>query len=237
MAAAGWYNAPGEAGMLRYWSGEAWTDHRQPVPSSAPPVVTAPAPAPAPTIPMDHFEQQFQTQEPALVPSPTPQFRPDPYGHDVQAAPAQWQPAQGQSSGFHEGVHFGMNVNGIPIGPGALSELPNFSEMRSTFATAAREAQTNYGAQPRSTALKGAVKGMVVGIVMILLGAALILFFSQQENVGPGEVKVQGTVVGHTGIGSECQPEVEFQAEGKTIRRTVGSEARARRPELTTAST
>jgi hypothetical protein len=66
------------------------------------------------------------------------------------------------------------------------------------------------------------VKGMVVGLVMILLGAALILFFSNQESVGPGEVKVQGTVVGHSGIGSECQPEVDYQVAGKTYQASSG---------------
>jgi hypothetical protein len=29
---AGWYPAPNEAGMVRYWNGEVWTDHRQPMP-------------------------------------------------------------------------------------------------------------------------------------------------------------------------------------------------------------
>jgi hypothetical protein len=44
----------------------------------------------------------------------------------------------------------------------------------------------------------------------------------RQESVGPGEVKVQGTVVDHIGIGSECRPEVEYQVAGKTYQANNG---------------
>ena len=33
---AGWYRAPGEEGLLRYWSGAAWTEHRMPQPEPEP---------------------------------------------------------------------------------------------------------------------------------------------------------------------------------------------------------
>lgn len=33
---AGWYDDPESPGMLRYWDGTAWTDHRSPAPGSAP---------------------------------------------------------------------------------------------------------------------------------------------------------------------------------------------------------
>jgi hypothetical protein len=38
---AGWYRAPGEAGVLRYWNGTIWTDHRQPAPAAKPESVEA----------------------------------------------------------------------------------------------------------------------------------------------------------------------------------------------------
>jgi Protein of unknown function (DUF2510) len=51
---AGWYRAPGEAGLLRYWNGTSWTDHRQPV-------------LPNPVLP--EYEP-----EPIFAPTPHPQF-------------------------------------------------------------------------------------------------------------------------------------------------------------------
>jgi hypothetical protein len=56
---AGWYRAPGEEGLLRYWNGTIWTDHRQPDPAA----VTAPEPEePAVDLdPMAEYERQFAT--------------------------------------------------------------------------------------------------------------------------------------------------------------------------------
>ena len=42
---AGWYPAPGEAGLVRYWSGTEWTEHRQPMPETAPSAVEKVTPA------------------------------------------------------------------------------------------------------------------------------------------------------------------------------------------------
>jgi hypothetical protein len=56
---AGWYRAPGEAGMLRYWNGTMWTDHRQPDPAAAPqgpPRLLVEDPDP-----MAEYERQFQS--------------------------------------------------------------------------------------------------------------------------------------------------------------------------------
>ncbi|WP_024285899.1 DUF2510 domain-containing protein [Cellulomonas sp. KRMCY2] len=34
---AGWYAAPGEPGMTRFWDGQRWTEYRQSLPSTGPP--------------------------------------------------------------------------------------------------------------------------------------------------------------------------------------------------------
>jgi hypothetical protein len=59
---AGWYRAPGEEGILRYWNGTSWTDHRQPAPVAlvapeAQPVVAEPEPE---SDPMAEYERQFE---------------------------------------------------------------------------------------------------------------------------------------------------------------------------------
>jgi hypothetical protein len=73
---AGWYKAPGEDGLLRYWNGTEWTKHRQPVPEAIAP------PEPEPLVddldPMAEYERQFATPTTAHVEdSPAqPQYRP-----------------------------------------------------------------------------------------------------------------------------------------------------------------
>jgi hypothetical protein len=190
-AQAGWYESPGEPGMLRYWNGEAWTDHRQPKPASAPPVA---------------------------VPVLEPAQLADPYGSSSQGLAAQSLAAEHPSHFQAGGVSFGLglNVDGIRVGPGALSQVPDLTELKQGFASAMRAAQDGARSQPRSTALKGALKGMVVGIVIIVLGIALVLFFSAQNTVHPGEVATQGTVSGHSGFGSSCTPQVTFQVGDQT---------------------
>ena len=84
---AGWYNAPGEAGLLRYWDGSVWTGHRQPIPAPQPPVpVVEPTPVveSVPSEPdwsMDQFEKQFH--QPA---TPASDFS-DPFGVTPGAFP------------------------------------------------------------------------------------------------------------------------------------------------------
>jgi hypothetical protein len=61
---AGWYRAPGEDGILRYWNGSAWTDHRQPAQATAetePAHVRAEEPDP-----MAEYERQFASPSPDL---------------------------------------------------------------------------------------------------------------------------------------------------------------------------
>ena len=190
-AQAGWYESPGEPGMLRYWGGDSWTDHRQPTPTSPP--------------------------APVLTPAPWS----DPYGQSSAESPSGgpelWRSATPSSSGFvQNNVGIGLSIDGVQVGSGALSQLADLSEVKSVFQARMREAQAESRVQPRSTALKGALSGMVVGIVMILLGAALVLFFSGQQNPQDGEAQTPGTVTGQTGFGSGCNPDVGYTVAGKT---------------------
>jgi Protein of unknown function (DUF2510) len=56
---AGWYRAPGEEGLLRYWNGTIWTDHRQPDPAAV--VSPEPLVPSADLDPMAEYERQFAT--------------------------------------------------------------------------------------------------------------------------------------------------------------------------------
>jgi hypothetical protein len=72
---AGWYRAPGEDGLLRYWNGSAWTEHRQPVPVTVEAVapvapVAPPAPvAPAPTLQVSFDPPIFSTPQVSADPT------------------------------------------------------------------------------------------------------------------------------------------------------------------------
>ena len=113
---AGWYRAPGEEGLLRYWNGTIWTDHRQPDPAA----VVTPEPEPAADVtpepeqppvdldPMAEYERQFATpsvpyssfDRPSFdfdshpfddVPEPRPAVPSTPPGTDVVVSPTQPQ--------------------------------------------------------------------------------------------------------------------------------------------------
>lgn len=71
---AGWYDDPRDAHQLRYWDGEAWTDH-----------VTARQPPPPPSV-----------QTPVRYPGAPPvQQQNWDYGRPTQPTPQPWQPAPG----------------------------------------------------------------------------------------------------------------------------------------------
>ena len=73
---AGWYNAPGEAGLLRYWNGSAWTEHRQPVPDAVPDAVES-APV-AEAVVESSVEPAFEPAAAVVEPEPEPDPEPDP---------------------------------------------------------------------------------------------------------------------------------------------------------------
>jgi hypothetical protein len=88
---AGWYRAPGEDGMLRYWNGAIWTDHRQQAPAGTSTSAKASTPVvPRDVVPPDtvtpdeglhdldllaEYERQFAAQpEAVLAPERQPQL-------------------------------------------------------------------------------------------------------------------------------------------------------------------
>jgi hypothetical protein len=103
---AGWYRAPGEEGLLRYWNGTIWTDHRQPDPAAV--VTPEPEQPPADVDPMAEYERQFATpsvpyssfDRPSFdfdahpleeIPEPRAAVPPSTQGTDVVVSPAQPQ--------------------------------------------------------------------------------------------------------------------------------------------------
>ena len=108
MYPAGWFADPQDPNMLRYYDGQAWTEHRQPI---APPAATPP-PQPAqpawqpeptaaqPVAPPQPAWASAQPTQPAWQPEPTPRpSQPSRLGSPNQTAvrpPPAWQPTWGE---------------------------------------------------------------------------------------------------------------------------------------------
>jgi len=77
--APGWYTDPEYAGQLRWWSGEAWTEHRAPVPVAAP-VAVAPSVIALRVVAPQQFPQQtlLSFAPPQQPPQQQPQQSPVP---------------------------------------------------------------------------------------------------------------------------------------------------------------
>lgn len=158
-------------------------------------------PAPAPTLPT--------ASDPAPVPLPAQHAE----LADPSTAPTRFH--------LDTAVGLGFAVDGIALGgPSQLTELGAVADR---LRSAARQAGADARLQPRATGIRGAVKAMVVGLVVIALGVALVLFFSAQHAVGAGEASTQGTVVADPGIGSGCNPVVQFQVASRTYQASEGT--------------
>jgi Protein of unknown function (DUF2510) len=153
----GWYRAPGEDGMLRYWNGTLWTNHRQPAP--------APAPAQVSVAAQPSYQPQWM-----FAPAPTPQF----------AATA---------------------LADEPTVPPPVAQLPN------PLADSGRNRRR----------VVGALRGMLVGVVILIIGFAVIGFMGATNSPGTGEVKASGIVtsLGATS-GNACWPIATFAVTGKS---------------------
>jgi hypothetical protein len=194
---AGWYRAPGEEGILRYWNGTAWTDHRQPAPAAvaaAPPV----SPEPLPTLveypdPMAEFERQFDTPsfasfEPAPAPSP--------------------RSAETSASFPRSFVPRPTPTERSSLGPIALGPIvADVIAPRSVV-----------GHAPNRAAVLSAARGMGIAILVLVIGLGAMAFFSAQTLAGAGEGSTTGIVtsLGST-AGNSCTPIARFAVRGKSF--------------------
>jgi hypothetical protein len=101
--AAGWYPDPSDPGSSRWWSGEAWTDHKQPAAVAAVPAL-APVAEPAPV--------------PVMVPamasaSPFPAVATTPDGLPAVIAPAPGPTAPARSNLDAQGVPFALFADSV----------------------------------------------------------------------------------------------------------------------------
>lgn len=232
MAQAGWYSAPGEAGMLRYFNGERWTDHRQPAPEaeSTPPAVNATvgmeARAPLAALPesrpsspsvmtfaisMDEYEKQFEQLERAqFALEPATSFAPlgvqeEPEALQEPTFDAEWLTA-----------------------PPPSMELELFiGGMRETQTGRDETADISAASVPRRRGFRGVVTGMVLSVVFIAAGVGLIVYTNQEVSVGVGEAATTG-VVTDLGViggssGSTCAPVATFAAGASFVTRAAAA--------------
>ena len=233
---AGWYRAPGEEGLLRFWNGTTWTDHRQP--ALAP---TAVSPEPPRLLaedpdPMAEYERQFDTPSPASfdAPAPTPQFAgvpaSIPRSFAPRPTPTEWTPLGPIALG-----PVAMDAGALPA---AVVAAPTTAEPRSEFeqvfsesqaiaqtptAPAHREipgiaAPVVVAHAPNRPAVLSAARGMGIAILVLVVGLGAMAFFSAQNFAGAGEGSTTGIVtsLGST-VGNSCTPIARFAVRGKSF--------------------
>lgn len=223
---AGWYRAPGEDGLLRYWNGTLWTEHRQPDPALIP--AAEPASVAEDLDPMAEYERQFAA--PAA-----PQYRPQgDSGTPVVAVPepefaassvsAPWAPPPSavvppapEVSHQHEASEseFDRVFNEMS----ALAAQPDPAPVAAPVASTPlpQEAPAAAVVAPNRKAVLGAVKIMVIAVGVIILGVAAMVVLSLQSSAGPGQATTTGIVtsLGNTSAGS-CTPIARFAVAGKS---------------------
>jgi hypothetical protein len=292
---AGWYRAPGEEGLLRYWNGTGWTEHRQPAPvvaevvapaaptppvaaiapdapiapippiessssialgsstatnfslatsqpaASAPAAPTASVPMPAsqrhlatePLVPqpaavaqatetdwsMDQFEKQFEEQfagsteseqDVTASPSSAADVAADPYATSA----SRFAPSPTVTAPTPAGVQ------SAPVAPVADPAKPSATEIAFAAATATAGVERIRRNRKR---VMGPVRGMVVGLLFVLVGVALIFISTAQNNPPGGELKANGII---TSLGSPkvgCSPIARFAAVGGSYTTAPGA--------------
>jgi hypothetical protein len=265
---AGWYRAPGEDGLLRYWNGSAWTEHRQPAPVAVPvaapvivpvaitvdsvpepvlPIPAAQAPmtqrhvateplAPQPTAvvapaepdwSMDQFEKQFEAQFGATAAGSTsvadrsgdaeltPQSFVDPIS---RFAPAP-TPSPASVSSASEAIALPAAA---PAVPAEATEPQKHSVADVAFAASTATADVVRVRRNRRRVMNP-VRGMIGGLLFIIVGAALIFLATAQNNPPAGELKASGIV---TSLGSPtvgCSPTARFAAAGGSYTTPIGA--------------
>ena len=221
---AGWYRAPSEEGILRYWNGSAWTDHRQPAPVAAAPEPSRPLVEEAD--PMAEYERQFETTRPSTAPTPTPQYRP-------VAALAPTSATLPQLAGVPTSAPRSFAPQPSPPAPNSLGPIalgpatstaialpaaaPKAPAHRETLAIPAPAAPAGTVA-PNRKAVVSAVRAMGIAILVILIGVAAMAFFGAQNQAGAGEVKTIGIVTSFGSTSSNsCTPVARFAVKGKSF--------------------
>jgi Protein of unknown function (DUF2510) len=192
---AGWYRAPGEEGILRYWNGTVWTNHRQPDPAAEPP--SPPRVLAEDPDPMAEYERQFDT--------------PSASAFDLQ--------------GFGRGarsfaprpeVVAPASLGPIALGPAMPHPVVALAVAEPMPVLVAEPGPVDVA--PNRKVVLGALRGMVVAVLVILIGIGAMAFFSSQSQAGVGEVKTTGIV---TSLGStadnSCTPIARFAVKGKSL--------------------
>ncbi len=281
---AGWYRAPGEEGLLRYWNGTTWTNHRQPAPEATPPEPAAGLSTPATAVaedtdPMAEYERQFASPapsafdlpsfdfdqrqfevsspkadttavSPAPAPAPQPQYRPlaalapapvpaPEFAGAPTSVPRSFAPRPELTVPASLGpialgpalaapIALPATVEPTQTTPSATSEFEQvFSESQAIAAAAqapvrremlAIAAPAPAGLAPNRRAVMSAVRGMGIGIIVIVIGIAAMAFFGAQNLAGAGEMKTTGIVtsLGPT-AGNSCTPIARFAVKGRSF--------------------
>jgi hypothetical protein len=193
---AGWYHAPGEEGLLRYWNGAVWTEHRQPVPVPEP--MSEPDPAPAPAQPaepdwsMDQFERQFDSVNQSVWIAPVPQL-----------AASRFAPQQTVAAAA---------VKFAPSAPAAPAE-----EVQDPAPVASQPA----GPRPDRMGVLRAFAGVVTGLALILIGAGLIVVLGLLSPAGTGQAQTMGIVTSLGSASGACSPIAHFAGAGGSFSTTT----------------
>lgn len=241
---AGWYRAPGEQGVLRYWDGTTWTHHRQPDPTATPAEPVAPAVLPEPDLSMEEYERQFTpatgiavveapADPPALV-MPQPHYRPQvPLYPDPQAVVPQPETelaghafvvrtfapdAQAQPSAAEPQSFVAALLSDDEPDDTAVGQAPVVSApVAAAHPVSAPELVAAAPARQRASVV-GPIVGMGIGLVILLFGLGFWGVTSMASSVGAGEAKASGIVtsLGST-AGNTCTPVATFAVVGRSF--------------------
>jgi hypothetical protein len=198
---AGWYRAPGEDGMLRYWNGTSWTDHRQPVPDADP---------------MAEYERQFE-------PSMDTRSMIDQLSFVLEQRQLDLSPVSAAPQ-YDVGTPFASMPQG-QLAPTVLASAPTELAPRPIVSTPdlAVPAVPVASDSTRKRVLVP-VRGMWIGLAIVVIGLVAMGLVSANIFMGAGEAKASGIV---TSLGSTadnaCAPIARFAVVGKSY--TAGAAA------------
>jgi Protein of unknown function (DUF2510) len=226
---AGWYRAPGEDGMLRYWNGTSWTAHRQPVPATPQPVAAAiPLLDAVPNAdPMAEYERQFESTMDTRAMIDQLSFVLDQRQFDASSA----SPAPHNDAGtpFAASSLGQLAPTVLATGPTALTPSatpPALTPAPAPAVIAADlpEVTTPVAPDAQRKRLLVAVRGMWIGVAIVVIGLVVMGLVSANIFTGAGEAKASGIV---TSLGSTannaCAPIARFAVTGKSY--TAGAAA------------